>query len=95
MKNYEVKIFENSLCIDHAQVTKEKAIQIQDCLNNKTVYLDKLRQQYKTTMEADEYSEARYWYTDKYNAMRLFCLDTGLLSFNDIEVMEFEVNSSF
>ena len=30
-----------------------------------------------------------------YDAMRLFCLDTQLISFNDIELMESEINSSF
>lgn len=95
MEKYEVKIFENGLCIDHAQVTKEKAMQVQDYLKNKTVYLDRLRRQYKTAMEADGYSDARDWYINKYDAMRLFCLDCNLVSFNDIEVTEFEVNSSF
>ena len=31
----------------------------------------------------------------EYDAMRLFCLDTQLISFNDIELMESEINSSF
>jgi len=34
-------------------------------------------------------------YKIRYQAMRLFCLDTQLISFNDIEIMENEINSSF
>ena len=61
------------------------------------IYLNRLKEQYK---KVKEYAEKDYMYYAEihkkdYNAMRLFCLDTQLLDFNTIEVMENEVNSSF
>jgi len=53
--------------------------------------LDRLRQQYKRTIDYPMFELEKV----KYKAMRLFCLDCELVSFNDIEVMENEVNSSF
>ena len=50
---------------------------------NSSAYLDRLREQYILTKEPYNGLEGT-----RYNAMRLFCLDTCLLSFNDIEVME-------
>lgn len=62
------------------------------------IYLNRLKKQYKKYKESfrlptgqDEFYKRK----DYYSAMRLFCLDTQLLSFNDIEQMEFEVNQSF
>lgn len=55
--------------------------------------LDRLRKQYLETkglMSNKIISELK-----RYSAMRLFCLDCELVSFNDIEVMEDEVNRSF
>jgi hypothetical protein len=51
--------------------------------------LDRLRQQYKATKK--EYNGLEL---TRYNAIRLFCLDCGLLTFLEIEAMEFEVNQS-
>ena len=48
-----------------------------------SVYLDRLREQYILTKEPYNGLEGT-----RYNAMRLFCLDTSLLPFNDVEVME-------
>ena len=52
------------------------------------VYLDRLREQYKRTKEPYNGLEGT-----RYNAIRLFCIESSLLSFNDIEVMEFEINN--
>jgi hypothetical protein len=51
--------------------------------------LDRLRQQYKATKQ--EYNGLEM---TRYNAMRLFCLDCKLVSFNDIELMESDVNNT-
>ena len=63
-------------------------------LKTENIYLNRLKEQYKHFLKpsnGDEYFKRK----DYYNAMRLFCLDTQLISFNDIEVMENEINSSF
>ena len=52
------------------------------------IYLNRLKEQYKIFKKDRIHFESYY-------AMRLFCLDTQLISFNDIEVMEYEVNQSF
>ena len=52
------------------------------------IYLNRLKEQYKMFKKDKIHYESYY-------AMRLFCLDTQLISFNDIEVMEYEVNQSF
>lgn len=31
---YEIKIFENGVCVDHAIVTRQKAVEVQETLNN-------------------------------------------------------------
>ena len=58
------------------------------------IYLNRLKEQYKALKEKQTVDS---WSSNKmyYDAMRLFCLDTQLISFNDIELMEFEINSSF
>lgn len=61
-------------------------------------YLDRLREQYKEVKQKisqdifylNGYEQAK----KHYDVMRLFCLDCELLTFNDIEVMESEVNQS-
>jgi hypothetical protein len=61
-------------------------------------YLDRLRQQYKKLKEfkLNESTSDEYWKRrDCYDAMRFFCLDCNLLTFLEIEAMEFEVNQSF
>jgi len=56
------------------------------------VILDRLRQEYKQTQK----SVLNYTKNlQDYQAMRLFCLDCELLTFNEIELMEYEVNQSF
>ena len=68
---------------------------------NSSIYLDRLKEQY---LELNQYQnkfvdsikrDKAIELLDYYNAMRLFCLDTCLLSFNDIEVMEYEINLLF
>ena len=58
---------------------------------------DRLRQQYKNykTIELNNYMEQEDIQTLKgfYDSMRLFCLECNLLSFNEIELMEFEVDN--
>jgi len=53
--------------------------------------LDRLREQYKETFTGsmdDKLLRKRQYYS-----VRLFCLDCELVTFNDIEVMEYEVNN--
>lgn len=59
----------------------------------KNIYLDRLKQEYKQQQELLKLD--RNTNLIIYQAMRLFCLDTQLVSFNDIEAMEYEVNQSF
>jgi hypothetical protein len=59
-------------------------------------YLDRLRQQYKVFKKAVFMNrEQQYNCKIEYQAMRLFCLDCELLTFNEMELMEYEVNQSF
>ena len=61
-------------------------------------YLNRLKEQYKQMLskkQGDFYLEGYNRLSQDYLAMRLFCLDTQLVSFNDIEAMEYEVNQSF
>ena len=64
--------------------------------SKENIYLNRLKEQYKQMLSKKQ----GYFYLEGYNrllqdylAMRLFCLDTQLISFNDIEVMENEINS--
>lgn len=59
------------------------------------IYLNRLKEQYKQTQSLKHRKVAFKNHNMCYNAVRTFCLDTQLVSFNDIEVMEDEVNSSF
>ena len=66
--------------------------------SKENIYLNRLREQYKQMLskkKGDFYLEGYNRLSQDYLAMRLFCLDTQLISFNDIEVMEYEVNQSF
>lgn len=58
------------------------------------IYLNRLKELYKFAVENEE-SEFYIGRLENYQSVRAFCLDTQLISFNDIEVMESEVNSSF
>jgi hypothetical protein len=58
--------------------------------------IERLRQQYKVVVEKDKSNSEFYIpMLGEYQAMRLFCLDCELLTFNEIELMEYEVNQSF
>ena len=57
------------------------------------IYLNRLEQEYRQQQELLKLD--RNTNLIIYQAMRLFCLDTQLVSFNDIELMENEVNQSF
>jgi hypothetical protein len=59
--------------------------------------LDRLKQQYKKYKQAevDKNESLHYSFGITYRIERTFCLDCELISFNDIEVMENEVNQSF
>ena len=59
------------------------------------VYLDRLRKEYNHFKSLKIGSKKQGLQIDRYYNMRLFCLDTCLLSFNDIEVMEYEINLLF
>ena len=54
--------------------------------------INRLRQAYKETKEFNANSRYRKDRELSYLAMRLFSLDCGLVSFNEIELMEYEVN---
>ena len=69
---------------------------IEDLKEN--IYLNRLKEQYKQMLskkQGDFYLEGYNRLSQDYLAMCLFCLDTQLISFNDIEAMENEVNQSF
>lgn len=61
----------------------------------KEVALNRLKEQYKKYKQNYNNGKTILKESYEYFAMRLFCLDTQLVSFNDIELMEFEVNQSF
>ena len=76
----------------------ESKIYTKENKTEENIYLNRLKEQYKKMLSKKQ----GYFYLEGYNrliqdylAMRLFCLDTQLISFNDIEVMENEVNQSF
>lgn len=60
-----------------------------------SIYLNRLKEQYKIVFKAKSWSDEKRELNNDYLAMRLFCLDTQLIDFNTIELMEYEVNSSF
>ena len=62
----------------------------------KEVILNALKREYKVFKGLEKMNtKFKENYKDEYNSIRTFCLDTQLISFNDIEVMEYEVNQSF
>ena len=68
---------------------------IDEVLNfQKDIILNRLKEQYKFAVENEE-SEFYIGRLENYQSVRAFCLDTQLVSFNEIEQMEFEVNQSF
>lgn len=89
--------------IEHSDFFKKA---LRSNLNNlqvdENIYLNRLKEQYISFCKVKKVTEIneidiKVYQTAKtyYDAMRLFCLDTQLISFNDIEMLEFEVNSSF
>ena len=58
------------------------------------IYLNRLKELYKFAVQNEE-SEFYIGRLENYQSVRTFCLDTQLISFNDIEVMEYEVNQPF
>ena len=64
---------------------------------DENIYLNRLKEQYKEHKKAQKifHGVEQMKYKIRYQAMRLFCLDTQLISFNDVEIMESEVNQSF
>ena len=77
----------------------ESKIYTKENKTEENIYLNRLKEQYKNykTTEYKKYMENEDIKTLKsfYDNVRLFCLDTQLISFNDIEIMENEVNQSF
>ena len=76
----------------------ESKIYTKENKTEENIYLNRLKEQYKQMLskkQGDFYLEGYNRLLQDYLAMRLFCLDTQLVSFNDIEVMENEINSSF
>ena len=68
---------------------------IDEVLNfQKDILLNRLKELYKFAVENEE-SEFYIGRLENYQSVRAFCLDTQLVSFNEIEQMEFEVNQSF
>lgn len=59
-------------------------------IKTENIYLNRLKEQYKESLGGS--MDNRRYRRDRYNAIRTFCLDTQLLSFNDIEVMEYEIS---
>lgn len=59
--------------------------------------IDRLRETYKEVVRLRRLTRYERIYTSEtiYNGMRLMCLDCNIISFEDIEVMEDEVNNSF
>ena len=68
---------------------------IDEVLNfQKDILLNRLKELYKFAVQNEE-SEFYIGRLENYQSVRAFCLDTQLISFNDIELMESEINSSF
>lgn len=59
--------------------------------------IDRLRQQYKLVSEARKlcWQHTQKLRENDYYGMRLLCLDCELVSFSEIELMEFEVDNEF
>ena len=72
----------------------ESKIYTKENKTEENIYLNRLKEQY---IKAQELWNGRLILKNcyEYDAMRLFCLDTELISYEDIEVMENEVNQSF
>jgi hypothetical protein len=56
------------------------------------IYLNRLKEQYKIVVNSNMEDTIQIQ-TTRYLAMRLFCLDTKLTTFNEVELMENEINN--
>lgn len=61
---------------------------------NKEVFKRRLREQLHEVHRVSIPDDNNYRQT-RYNAMREFCLDCGLLTFNEVEGMEFEIKQLY
>ena len=59
----------------------------------KNIYLNRLKELYKYVVR-NEKSEFYIGRLENYQSVRAFCLDTGIVSYDDVESMEDEVNQS-
>jgi hypothetical protein len=58
--------------------------------------LDRLKEQFKEVKKLKDSNSEHYLISlGKYRAVRHFVLDCELLKFKDVELMEFEIDSSF
>ena len=73
----------------------ESKIYTKENKTEENIYLNRLREQYKKYKELKSWSEESRYELQVYSNIKCFCLDTQLVSFNDVEVMENEINSSF
>ena len=60
-------------------------------VKTENIYLNRLKEQYRKAKK----DEQNLKLMGDYRLIRFFVLDTELLSFKDVELMEFEVNQSF
>lgn len=88
------KYYKNSVSYNFTALTGSEIEEIwrKETKTEENIYLNRLKEQYN---KAKQDLDRTLLPMQSYNAMRLFCLDTQLISFNDIEVMEYEVNQSF
>ena len=66
-----------------------------DLEDKENIYLNRLKEQYKEIFKFENWSEYKRERQNDYQAMRLFCLETQLITLDDIELMENEISSSF
>lgn len=92
--HFFTRVFENGESFESGDFnTLERA---KASLGIENIYLNRLKEQYKETLRKDEQgSIINTLRVSNYTGMRNFCLDCGLLDFNTIELMEYEVNQSF
>ena len=83
-------------CVEEVFTKVSQPLNVKENKTEENIYLNRLKEQYKQMLskkQGDFYLEGYNRLSQDYLAMRLFCLDTQLISFNDIEVMENEINS--
>lgn len=86
--HFFTRVFENEEVFESSDFnTLERA---KKSLSIENIYLNRLKEQYIASVLSKTIVESKLYY-----GMRFFCFDTQLISLNDIEEMELEVNSSF